>query len=111
MQKYISQPSDNLDGTYEVARYNEVSLKYEKLGTPYLYEEDAKNAASRLNEDYEKELAQQYEFEHQNELIDKYHNFALSSEIQKQNAAREFFNRFPYQRDVCEKILKDMDDR
>ena len=74
-------------------------------------EEDAKNAASRFNEDYGRGLAQQYEFEHQDELIDKYHNYAFSSEIQKQNAAREFFTRFPYQRDVCEKILKDMDNR
>lgn len=46
--------------------------------------------------------------EHQDDLISKYHYYALSKETQKQNAAEEFFNRFPYQRDVGKKILADM---
>lgn len=35
-----------------------------------------------------------------------YHEYALSSDSQKRNAARSFFSRFPYQRDVCGQILR-----
>ena len=109
MQKYISQPSDALDGIYKVSRWNEVTQKYEEMATSYLCEEDSKDAARQFNKDYEDEFARQYEFEHQDDLIRKYHDYAISPEIQKRNSAREFFDRFPYQRDVCESIIKDLD--
>ena len=108
MQKFVSQPSDKLDGIYKVARWNEVTSEYEELATPYLTEADANNAAKQFNEGYNEELAREYEYVHQDELINKYHSFANSPEIQKRNAAKEFFDRFPYQRDVCEDILKEM---
>ena len=72
-------------------------------------QKETESAARQLNIEYEEDLANQYEFEHQNELISKYHGFAISSDVQKRNSAREFFERFPYQRDVCEEILKNMD--
>ena len=110
MQKFVSQPSDRLDGIYKVARWNEINFKYEELPIPYLCEYDAVLAAGQFNEEYEEEQAREYERVHQNELIDKYYGFANSTDIHKRNAAREFFSRFPYQRDVCEKLLRDMGD-
>lgn len=112
MQKFVSQPSEILTGVYKVARWNELSSKYEELNTIYLSEEDAKDAARQLNKDYEEEhkLEREYERKHQDELIDKYHSFAISGNIQQKNAAIEFFTRFPYQRDVCDEILKQMKD-
>lgn len=101
-QKYVSQP--NMNGKYEVARFNVASKQYEVIGTEYTTEEEAKERALELNMDYKDD----YEYEHQDELISKYHNYALSKDTQKQNAAKEFFTRFPYQRDVCEEILAEM---
>lgn len=33
----------------------------------------------------------------------------MSDDIQKNNAAREFFSHFPYHRDVCDEILAELD--
>ena len=98
MQKYVSQP--NINGKYEVARFNEHKVQYEVIESGYT-ENEAKERAFELNKD-------DYEYEHQDDLISKYHDYALSKDIQKRNAAEEFFRRFPYQRDVCEKILTEM---
>lgn len=105
MQKYVSQPSSNLDGTYDVARWNEITNQYEVIERNYPTDEQAKGRAHQINEQYQQDL---YEFENQDALIDKYHNYAQSSDQQKRNAAREFFMRFPYQRDVCDEILKEI---
>lgn len=108
MQKYVSQPSDRMDGTYEVARWNEVSNQYDVIEHNFPTEEQAKERAHHINEQYEQDL---YEFENQDALIDKYHTYAQSSDSQKRNAAREFFIRFPYQRDVCDEILKEINSK
>lgn len=100
MQRYVAQPNE--DGTYEVARFNDITEQYEHVET-CLSEEDAKELAHDLNEQ-----EKQYEFEHQNDLIDRYHGYAVSDDIQKNNAAREFFSHFPYQRDVCDEILSEL---
>lgn len=104
MQKYVSQPSYLLDGTYEVARWNEVANQYEVIERNFPKEEQARERALHINEQYQQDL---HEFENQDALIDKYHTFAQSSDTQKRNAAREFFMRFPYQRDVCNSILRE----
>ena len=106
MQRYVAEPSDKLDGTYCVSVWNAISNQYEVIERDLLSEYEAKEKACQLNEQYERE---NYEFEHQNELIDKYHDYAVSGEIQKQNAAREFFKSFPYQRETCEQILKQLE--
>lgn len=98
MQKYISQP--NINGKYEEARLNAVTKQYEAIESGYT-EIIARERASELNKD-------DYEYEHQDELISKYHDFALSEDTQKQNAAKEFFSRFPYQRGVCKEVLAEM---
>lgn len=98
IQKYISQP--NINGKYEVARFNAVTKQYEAIESGYT-EIIARERASELNKD-------DYEYEHQDELISKYHDFALSEDAQKQNAAKEFFSRFSYQRDVCKEVLAEM---
>lgn len=107
MQRYVAEPSDKLDGTYCVSVWNAIANQYEVIERDLLSEYEAKEKACQLNEQYER---QNYEFEHQNELIDKYHDYAVSGEIQKQNAAREFFKSFPYQRETCEQILKQLED-
>lgn len=104
MQKYVSQPSDRLDDTYDVARWNEVTNQYEVIERYFPTEEQSKERAQQINEQYQQNL---HEFENQDALIDKYHTFAQSSDTQKRNAAREFFMRFPYQRDVCNRILRE----
>lgn len=98
-QKYVSQP--NINGKYEVARFNVVSKQYEVIETGYITENEAKERVFELNKD-------DYEYEHQDDLISKYHDYALSKDTQKQKAAEEFFNRFHYQRDVCKEILAEM---
>lgn len=98
-QKYVSQP--NINGKYEVARFNVVSKQYEVIETGYTTENEAKERAFELNKD-------DYENEHQDDLINKYHDYALSKDNQKRNAAEEFFSRFPYQRGACEEILTEM---
>lgn len=95
IQKYISQP--NINGKYEVAKFNVVTRQYEVIESGYT-EIIARVRASELNKD-------DYEYEHQDELISKYHDYALSKYAQKQNAAKEFFSNFPYQRDVCKEVL------
>lgn len=110
MQEFVPWPSDKLDGIYKVARWNKTTSKYEELPTSYLSEADAFNAAEQFNKEYKEELTLEYEYEHQDELIDKYHGFANSPDIQKQNAAKEFFDRFPFQRDVCEQIKKEIEE-
>lgn len=104
MLMFVSQPSDKLDESYEVARWNEVKKEYEVIETGYPTEQSAKDSASQLNADYERDL---YEYEHQDNLIDKNHGYAQSDDLQQRNSAREFFKRFPYQRDVCDQIIKD----
>lgn len=96
IQKYISQP--NINGKYEVAKFNVVTRQYEVIESGYT-EKIARERASELNKD---------EYEHQDELISKYHDYALSKDAQKQNAAKEFFSSFPYQRDVCKEVLAEM---
>ena len=107
MQKFVAEPSDKLDGTYCVSSWNEKLQQYVVIERNYLTADAAKERAAQLNEEYETD---NYEFEHQNELISKYHGYAVSGEIQKQNAAREFFKSFPYQKETCKKILKDLED-
>jgi len=97
-QKYVSQP--NMNGKYEVARFNVATDKYEVIESGYT-ENEAKERAFELNND-------DYEYEHQDDLISKYHDYALSKDTQKQKAAEEFLNRFHYQRDVCKEILAEM---
>lgn len=103
MQKYVSEPSKDCDGTYVVSRWDEVKNDYIPLDRKYVSKDQTDAIALILNEEYEKDI---YEFEHQNELINMYHEYALSSDNQKRNAARSFFSRFPYQRDVCDRILQ-----
>ncbi len=98
-QKYVSQP--NINGKYEVARFNVVSKQYEVIETGYTIENEAKERAFELNKD-------DYEYEYQDDLINKYHDYALSKDNQKRNAAEEFYSRFPYQRGACEEILAEM---
>lgn len=98
IQKYISQP--NINGKYEVAKFNVVTRQYEVIESGYT-EIIARVRASELNKD-------DYEYEHQDELISKYHDYALSKDAQKQNAEIEFFSSFPYQRDVCKEVLAEM---
>ena len=100
-QKYISQP--NINGKYEVARFNMRTNQYEVIESGYT-EDEAKERALELNKEYKDD----YEYKHQDDLINKYHDYALSKDIQKRKAAEEFFSRFPYQRDVCEEILAEM---
>lgn len=97
-QKYVSQP--NMNGKYEVARFNVYTNQYVVIESGYT-ENEAKERAFELNKD-------DYEYEHQDDLISKYHDYVLSKDIQKQKAAEEFFYRFPYQRVVCNEILAEM---
>lgn len=101
-QEYVSQP--NINGEYEVARFNVVTKQYEVIEFGYTTEDEAKERALELNKDYKDD----YEYEHQDDLISKYHDYALSKDNQKRNAAKDFFARFPYQRDVCKEILAEM---
>ena len=64
MQKYVSQPSSTLDGTYEVARWDEVKAEYTPIETGFPNEELSKERAHTLNEEYIQDL---YEYEHQDE--------------------------------------------
>lgn len=64
-QKYVSQP--NINGKYEVARFNVCTDQYEMIESGYT-ENEAKERASDLNKD-------DYEYEHQDELISKYHDY------------------------------------
>ena len=105
MQQYISEPSQQLDGTYVVSRWNEITQQYDVIEKGYPIEELSKMRAHQLNEEHHYDV---YEYEHQNELISKYHDYALSEDTQQRNAAREFFMRFPYQREVCEDILSSL---
>lgn len=61
MQKYISQPSSTFDGTYEVARWDEVKKEYIPIETKFLNEELSKDRAHTLNKEYAQDL---YEYEH-----------------------------------------------
>lgn len=108
MQKFNTIPNDS--GKFDVARWNDVTQQYEIVERGYLTQEEAKKRAKELCSDYKKECQREYEEQHQNELISKYHGYAVSDDIQKRNAAREFFERFPFQRDVCDTILKKMDE-
>lgn len=107
MQNYVSESSDKLDGKYMVSAWNSIKSCYEPLEYNFKSEEQAKERARLLNEEWQND----YENEHQNELIDKYYDYAISDDIQKQNAARNFFSRFPYQREVCNKILEKLEER
>lgn len=107
MQKYISQPSSTVDGTYEVARWDEVKAEYTPIETGFPYEELSKDRAHTLNEEYAQEL---YEYEHQDDMISKAHDFVHSNEIQKQNSAEEFLSRSKHQREVCDEILEELDE-
>lgn len=107
MQKYISQPSSTLDGTYEVARWEEVNEEYFPIETGFPNEELSKERAHTLNEEYAQDL---YEYEHQDDMISKAHDFVHSDEIQKLNSAEEFLLRSKYQREVCDEILEELDD-
>lgn len=106
MKKFVSEPSKDCDGTYVVSRWDEVNGDYIPLDNrKYVTKGQADAIAHMLNEEYEKDA---YEFEHQNDLISKYHDYAVSDDIQKRNAARAFFERFPYQRETCERILQNI---
>lgn len=87
MQKYVSEPNLQLDGCYIVSVWNEVKSEYVPLEDGFLSQELAQERARQLNDDYQREI---YEYKHQNELIDKYHGYAHSDDIQKQNAAEAF---------------------
>ena len=100
-QRFVAQPKE--DGTYEVACFNEITGQYEHVENCFS-EEEAKERAHQLNKEVE-----DFEYTHQNDLIDKYHGYAVSDDIQKNNAAREFFSHFPYQRDGCDEILAELD--
>lgn len=107
MQKYISQPSSTLDGTYEVARWEEVNKEYIPIETGFPSEELSKERAHTLNVEYTQD---QYEYEHQDEMISRAHDFVHSHEIQKQNSAEEFLTRSRYQREVCDEILEELEE-
>ena len=107
MQKYISQPSSTLDGTYEVARWDELKAEYTPIETGFPNEELSKERAHTLNEEYAQDL---YEYEHQDDMISKAHDFVHSNDIQKQNTAEEFLSRSKYQREVCDEILEELDE-
>lgn len=107
MQKYISQPSSTLDGTYEVARWNEVKEEYTPIETGFANEDLSKERAHMLNEEYVQDL---YEYEHQDDMISKAHDFVHSDEVQKQNSAEEFLTRSKYQREVCDEILGELEE-
>lgn len=107
MQKYISQPSSTLDGTYEVARWDEVKAEYTPIEIGFTNEELSKERAHTFNEEYIQDL---YEYEHQDDMISKAHDFVHSNEIQKQNSAEEFLSRSKYQREVCDEILEELED-
>ncbi|MEH2889953.1 hypothetical protein V7T85_00160 [Segatella copri] len=93
IQKYILQP--NINGKYEVAKFNVVTRQYEVIESGYT-EKIARERASELNKD-------DYEYEHQDELISKYHDYALSKDAQKQNAAKEFLVIFPIRETFAKK--------
>lgn len=103
MQKFVSEPSKDCDGTFVVSRWDEIIGEYIPLDKKYPSNDQSEAIAHMFNEQYEKGA---YEFEHQSDLISIYHEYALSSDNQKRNAARAFFSRFSYQREVCEQILK-----
>lgn len=66
MQKYISEPNGNLDGTYIVSKWNEMTQSYTPLEDGFISEEQAKERARQLNEEYRQDIK---ELEHQNNKL------------------------------------------
>lgn len=51
MQKYVAQPSDRLNGEFEVVRWNKLQNQYIPIEFHYPSLESAKRRASELNND------------------------------------------------------------
>lgn len=53
MQKCVSQPSDKLYETFDVAKWNEVTQQYDMLETSFPNEYLSREMAKKLNDEYE----------------------------------------------------------
>lgn len=106
-QKFVSQPSDKCDGSYVIAKWDEHLNQYQVIETN-LCKDAAIERAKCLCEEYIQEI---YELEHQTEMISKAHEFILSENVQKQNAAKEFLRRSKYQSDTCNETLKEHEEK
>lgn len=83
MQKFVSQPSDKCDGSYDIARWNE-HLNHYQVIKENLSKDVAENLAKKFCEESIQEI---YELEHQTEMNSQAHSFTISENVQEQNAS------------------------